>query len=101
MRSRWQSLQAHQPCCDRSFRAAFDVRAPIPQPNALTHPAFAMVRELIQQGKTWVKLSGFYNESKLGYPSYSDSVQVASIYAREGPDRMIWGSGWPQPATLR
>ena len=57
-----------------------------------------MVRELIQQGKTWVKLSGFYNESKLGYPSYSDSVQVASIYAREGPDRMIWGSGWSQPA---
>jgi D-galactarolactone isomerase len=75
----------------------FDHLAHVPQPNAVTHPAFAMVRELVQQGKAWVKLSGFYNESKLGHPSYADSVQVAAIYAREGPDRMVWGSDWPHP----
>lgn len=75
----------------------FDHLAHVPQPDALTHPTFAMVRELIQQGKAWVKLSGFYNESKLGHPSYSNSVQAASIYAREGPDRMVWGRDWPYP----
>lgn len=44
-----------------------------------------------------MKLSGFYNESAVGGPSYSDSVEVARVYAREAPDRMLWGSDWPHP----
>jgi predicted TIM-barrel fold metal-dependent hydrolase len=75
----------------------FDHLGRVPEPNALNHPTFAMIRELLQQGKAWVKLSGFYNESKVGAPSYSDSVEVATAYAKEAPERVVWGSDWPHP----
>ena len=90
-------LEARATWSDLPVQVVFDHLGRVPQPGALNHPAFAMVRDLIQQGRAWVKLSGFYNESKVGPPSYSDSVQVASTYAREGPDRVVWGSDWPHP----
>ena len=82
---------------DLPLQVVFDHLGRVPQPGALNHPGFAMVRELVQQGKAWVKLSGFYNESVVGAPTYADSVQQARIYAREGPDRVVWGSDWPHP----
>ncbi|SDH03458.1 amidohydrolase family protein [Propionivibrio dicarboxylicus] len=84
----WSSL----PC-----PVVFDHLGRVPQPNALRHPTFAMVRELLQQGRAYVKLSGFYNETKVGGPSYSDSVEVAKAYAIEAPERVVWGSDWPHP----
>ncbi|MDO8249775.1 MAG: amidohydrolase family protein [Rhodoferax sp.] len=90
-------LEANSVWRDLPVQMVFDHLGRVPQPGAINHPTFAMVRELVQQGKAYVKLSGFYNESRVGAPSYSDSVQVASIYAREAPDRMLWGSDWPHP----
>lgn len=90
-------LQAKAVWSDLPVQVVFDHLGRVPQPGALNHPGFAMVRQLVQQGKAWVKLSGFYNESKVGAPTYGDSVQVAAIYAREGPDRVVWGSDWPHP----
>ncbi len=75
----------------------FDHLAHVPEPNALDHPAFALVRDWMQKGKAWVKLSGFYNDTKVGPPSYSDSVLVARAFAREAPERVVWGSDWPHP----
>jgi D-galactarolactone isomerase len=90
-------LDAKATWADLPCPVVFDHLAHIPQPDALQHPAFAMVRELLQQGKAWVKLSGFYNDTKLGPPTYADSVQVAATYAREAPERVVWGSDWPHP----
>lgn len=90
-------LEAKSVWRDLPVPMVFDHLGRVPQPGAIKHPAFAMVRELLRQGKAYVKLSGFYNESRVGAPSYSDSVQVASLYAREAPDRMLWGSDWPHP----
>jgi len=75
----------------------FDHLGRVPQPGAIDHPTFAMIRELVQRGKGYVKLSGFYNESRTGPPTYADSVRVASIYANDAPERMLWGSDWPHP----
>ena len=75
----------------------FDHLARVPQPGALQSPTFAMVRELLQQGRAYVKLSGFYNESLVGAPTYADSVLVARAFAREAPERVLWGSDWPHP----
>jgi predicted TIM-barrel fold metal-dependent hydrolase len=72
----------------------FDHLGRLPVPNGMSHPTFAMVCELLQQGKAYVKLSAFYNYSK---PPYSDNVQVASVYAKEFPARCVWGSDWPHP----
>lgn len=82
---------------DLPVPVVFDHLGRVPQPGALQNPTFAMVRELLQRDKAYVKLSGFYNESVVGGPSYSDSVALARVYAREAPDRVLWGSDWPHP----
>jgi predicted TIM-barrel fold metal-dependent hydrolase len=79
----------------------FDHLARVPEPNAINHPTFAMVRELVQRGQAYVKLTGLYNETIVGPPTYSDSVLVAQTYFREAPDRMVWGSDWPHPTELK
>jgi D-galactarolactone isomerase len=75
----------------------FDHLAHVPQPIGIKHPVFTVVRELLQKGKAWVKLSGAYLESKVGAPTYSDTIPVAQAYVREAPDRLVWGSDWPHP----
>src|SRR5882757_7136189 len=50
----------------------FDHLAHIPEPDGVSHPLFAQVRALIDKGKTWVKLSGAYADTKVGPPTYSD-----------------------------
>lgn len=90
-------LEARAVWHDLPVPLVFDHLGRVPQPGAVQHPVFAMVRELLRLGKAYVKLSGFYNESKVGPPSYADSVLLASLYAREAPDRTLWGSDWPHP----
>lgn len=67
------------------------------QPNALDNPGFKTISKLIDKGKTWVKLSGAYLDSKVGPPSYSDMGPVARAYIKAAPERMVWGSVWPHP----
>jgi len=58
---------------------------------------FAMISDLMHQGKGWVKLSGFYIDSKVGAPTFADSVAIATAYVKEAPQRLVWGSDWPHP----
>ncbi|MEK8052981.1 amidohydrolase family protein [Ideonella sp. DXS22W] len=75
----------------------FDHLGRLPQPGALQHPTHAMIRDLIQRDRAYVKLSGFYFESRAGAPGYADSAEVARIYAADAPERVVWGSDWPHP----
>ena len=75
----------------------FDHLARIPQPAGVDHPAFAFVQKLIDKGRTWVKLSSAYQDSKVGPPTYADVSKVAQAYVKAAPDRMVWGSDWPHP----
>jgi predicted TIM-barrel fold metal-dependent hydrolase len=75
----------------------FDHLAHIPQPDGVNHPLFAKVRALIDKGRTWVKLSGAYADTKVGPPTYADSSAVARAYAKAAPERCVWGSDWPHP----
>jgi predicted TIM-barrel fold metal-dependent hydrolase len=76
----------------------FDHLAHIPQPIGTTHPAFAVVVDLLQKGKAWVKLSGAYQDTKIGPPTYADSTVVAQAYVKAAPERLVWGSDWPHPS---
>ncbi len=76
----------------------FDHLAHIPEPEGTTHPLFAVVLALIDKGKTWVKLSGAYADTKVGPPSYPDSSAVARAYVQKAPERLVWGSDWPHPS---
>ena len=75
----------------------FDHLAHIPEPEGVSHPLFAQVRKLIDKGRTWVKLSGAYADTKVGPPTYADSTVIAQAYAKAAPERCVWGSDWPHP----
>lgn len=85
----------------------FDHMGVLPQPDGVNHPAFNIIRGLIDKGRTWVKLSGAYNEAKIE-PSgavvlsnttiFAAASKVAQAYVNFAPERMVWGSDWPHPS---
>jgi predicted TIM-barrel fold metal-dependent hydrolase len=75
----------------------FDHMARIPQPAGIDHPAFTLVLKMLDHGRTWVKLSGAYMETKVGPPSFADVSKVARAYVKAAPERMVWSSDWPHP----
>ncbi len=78
-------------------RIVFDHLGRITQPAGTVHPAFRVIRKLIDKGNTWVKLSGAYQDSKVGPPTYSDVSELAQAYVQAAPERMLWGTDWPHP----
>jgi predicted TIM-barrel fold metal-dependent hydrolase len=75
----------------------FDHMGRLPHPAGVEHPAFAIIRRLIDRGRTWVKLSGAYLDTAAGPPAYADATAVARAYVAAAPERMVWGSDWPHP----
>src|SRR5262245_8476286 len=75
----------------------FDHMGRLPQPDGIDHPAFNIIRRLIDDGNTWVKVSGSYIDSKVGAPTYADVTKVAQAYIKAAPERLVWGSDWPHP----
>jgi predicted TIM-barrel fold metal-dependent hydrolase len=76
----------------------FDHLAHIPEPDGVKHPLYGKVIALIDKGRTWVKLSGAYADTKIGPPTYADSSAVARAYVKAAPERLVWGSDWPHPS---
>ncbi|MFT3955808.1 MAG: amidohydrolase family protein [Piscinibacter sp.] len=76
----------------------FDHLARIPAKQGTSHPAFAVVRKLLEGGKAWVKLSGAYAVSADGAPAYGDVAPLARAFHSVRPDRTVWGSDWPHPS---
>lgn len=77
----------------------FDHMGRLPQPAGIKHPAFQVIRRLLDKGRTWVKLSGtVFHGGKPGSPTYADLTAIAQAYIRAAPERMVWGSDWPHGA---
>jgi predicted TIM-barrel fold metal-dependent hydrolase len=79
----------------------FDHMGRLPQPAGIDHPAFAIICRLIDAGRTWVKLSGAYLDTKVGPPTYADATKVAHGLVAAAPERMVWGSDWPHPTEQK
>lgn len=75
----------------------FDHMGRVPQPFGVRHPAYEIVRERLDAGRAWVKLSGPYLDSQTGSPRYADIKPVAKGYVAAAPERLVWGSDWPHP----
>jgi predicted TIM-barrel fold metal-dependent hydrolase len=75
----------------------FDHLAHVPRDAGVDSPAYKTMRKLIDQGRTWVKLSGAYQDTKVGPPTYADATPIAQAYVKAAPERMVWGSDWPHP----
>src|SRR5215470_1641054 len=86
------SLWGRLPC-----PIVFDHLGRLPQPAGINDPAFKVLCALIDKGRTWVKLSGAYLDTKVGVPSYADATKVAQALVNVAPERMLWGSDWPHP----
>ena len=69
----------------------------IPQPEGLDHAGYAAVRRLLDNGRTWMKLSEAYEDTKVGPPRYEDTSKLAKSYIDAAPERVVWGSDWPHP----
>jgi len=76
----------------------FDHMGRVPLPGGPNHPAFQVVRKLIDKGQTWIKLSGAYQMSKTGAP-YADVIELGQAYVEAAPERMVWG-GASKDASL-
>jgi predicted TIM-barrel fold metal-dependent hydrolase len=70
-----------------------------PGPMGVDHPSHAIVRGLIDRGRTWVKLSGAYSNSRMG-PPYPEATRIAQDFVKAAPERLVWGSDWPHPGVV-
>jgi predicted TIM-barrel fold metal-dependent hydrolase len=61
-------------------------------------PGFAELVELVRSGQVYVKISAAYRVSRL-VPDYADVVPLAQALIGANPDRVVWGTDWPHPAT--
>src|SRR3954447_7292244 len=75
----------------------FDHLAHPPVAVGIEHSSHKIVRELIDKGRTWVKVSGAYSNSKVGPPSYPEATKIAQAFVKAAPERLVWGSDWPHP----
>src|SRR6188508_1359168 len=67
------------------------------EPVPLDHPGFQVLQNLVDGGRTWVKLSAPYEVSKSGPPTYDDVGKLAKALAKAAPERMLWATNWPHP----
>lgn len=76
----------------------FDHLGRIPLSAGAAHPAFKVIAGLLQKGRTWVKFSGAYMDTKVGPPDYDDAGTLAQRFIETAPERIVWGSDWPHPS---
>jgi D-galactarolactone isomerase len=75
----------------------FDHMGQLPLPIGTAHPAYGVIRSLLDEGRAWVKISGAYLNTKIGPPTYADATAIAQTYVKAAPERLVWGSDWPHP----
>ncbi len=67
----------------------------IPQPQGMNHLGWAVLRRLLDSGRSWVKISAPYLISAEGAPGYGDAVAHGRALVQAAPERVVWGSDWP------
>jgi predicted TIM-barrel fold metal-dependent hydrolase len=75
----------------------FDHLGNLKPPMGTDHPAYGVIRGLLDKGRAWVKVSGAYSNTLIGPPTYADATKVAQAYVKAAPERLVWGSDWPHP----
>jgi predicted TIM-barrel fold metal-dependent hydrolase len=74
----------------------FDHMGRLPRTAGIKHAAFEIICQLLENGRTWIKLTGAVFPERPGQPgNYNALAEVASAYIGIAPERMVWGSDWP------
>jgi D-galactarolactone isomerase len=66
-------------------------------PVEVTDPEFGVLRRLVDNGRTWVKLSAPYESRPDATHRYVDVTRTIEALVRQAPERMLWASNWPHP----
>jgi predicted TIM-barrel fold metal-dependent hydrolase len=69
----------------------------MPAAEGVGYPPFQDLLGLVEEGNTWVKLSG---PNRLGVgdlPPWPEVVPMARALIEANPDRMLWATDWPHP----
>ncbi len=53
------------------------------------------LRQLLDGGRCWIKLSAPYETSQSGPPDYADVGALARSFAQHHAERCLWASNWP------
>src|SRR6266436_3647159 len=61
-------------------------------------PGFDTLLNLMRTGNTYVKISAPYRSSTKP-PDYADVAPLAKALIAANPQRILWGSDWPHPAS--
>ena len=64
----------------------FDHMGKLTFPGGMKHPAYRVIRGLVDKGRAWVKLSGAYLETSMGPPGYADGTALAQSYVNSSPE---------------
>lgn len=64
--------------------------------RGVDQPAFAMLLDLMEDERFWVKVCGAERISRAG-PPFADAVPFARALVERFPDRVLWGTDWPHP----
>lgn len=64
-------------------------------------PAYAMLCDLLDDERFWIKVCGSERITREGPPSYDDAVVIAADLVARFPDRALWGTDWPHPNITR
>lgn len=62
--------------------------------GGVEQPGFETILSLMRSGRAYVKLTQPYRISKKP-PNYQDLIPLVRALLAANPDRLLWGSGWP------
>jgi 2-pyrone-4,6-dicarboxylate lactonase len=67
--------------------------------KGLDSPRFKLVRECLDTGRCWLKLSP--RVSKQDTFPFNDVLPFVRLLVERYPDRLLWGSDWPHPQYFK
>jgi D-galactarolactone isomerase len=70
-----------------------------PQPAGVNSATAKLLLRVIGEGLGYVKLSGLYLSSAVGFPEYRDLDDLAKRLVAAGPEWLVWGTDWPHPGA--
>lgn len=68
-----------------------------PATAGIDAPGFQALLELMNEGNTWIKISGANRVSETDLPPYDDVQPMARALIDTAPERVMWGTDWPHP----
>ncbi|MCB1510261.1 MAG: amidohydrolase family protein [Hyphomicrobiaceae bacterium] len=68
-----------------------------PAANGVNDPNFQALLRLLENGRTWVKISAPYLQTTVGPPTYADVGEKVRAMVAVRPDRLVWAANWPHP----